>query len=378
MRAINSSIMKQMNRKLILDCIRRQPISRAELSDRTRLTRASITQIVDELMADGLVAESAVVGRKQLGRRLTQLAIVSNAKYIIGVNLSRLQYNISIINLGGETLLSETGGLTGRDVIEVVDEICARIHAALSGREIPQEKIMGVGLCAPGPLDARAGKILNPPNFAPWHGAAIADWMEKRLGMRPTLQNIANARVLDELYFGIGRENVENFMLLHVDEGVSAGFVLKNRLFTGPQGQSLEVGHVSLDRNGPLCACGNRGCLERYIAFPDVLKNTPFAAWSEVVERLDTDERAQELFNHVADLLAFQIVNIINLLNLEKTVLSGEFVCGGERLAALVNQKICGRSLRTLDDAPVVAGKRVAVSRIAAMPAYHEIFAQQS
>ena len=101
MRAINSSVMKQSNRKMVLKWIRRRPISRAELSDCTQLTRASITQIVDELMEEGLVTETESVGRNKLGRKQTQLAIVKDAMYIAGVNLRRKGYDLGVINLAG-------------------------------------------------------------------------------------------------------------------------------------------------------------------------------------------------------------------------------------------------------------------------------------
>jgi len=374
MRAINSSVMKLMNRKMILDCIRRQPISRAELSDQTHLTRASITQIVDELMADGLVAESAVVGRKQPGRRLTQLALVSDSRYILGVNLTRIHYDLGIINLGGEVIFEHRGQLAGRPVSEVVDEICRVLWSVIREKQLSEERIMGLGLCTPGPLDPRTGTILNPPNFSAWHNLPIADMMEQRLGIRPILRNISNACTLDEMYFGIGREGAENFMVLHVDEGVGAGFILRNRLFTGSHDQSLEVGHVSIDMNGPLCACGNRGCLERYISFPAVLEGTRFSCWPEVIDSLDSDPDARALMDRVADILAFQIVNIINMFDMEKTVLSGNYLYGGELLARAINRRIHGRSLRQVGSDPVVSGRALVAPRIAAMPAYHAIF----
>ena len=109
MRAINSSVMKQSNRRMVLGWIRRRPISRAELSDCTQLTRASITQIVDELMQDGLVTEAESVGNNNLGRKQTRLAIVEDALYIAGVNLRRTGYDLGVINLAGEVLWQRSG-----------------------------------------------------------------------------------------------------------------------------------------------------------------------------------------------------------------------------------------------------------------------------
>lgn len=119
MKAINASIMRAANRKLLLDAIRRHPISRAELSDVTGLTRASVTQIIDDLMADGLVKETAVVGRNRLGRRNMQLALCPEARILFGVHLSRLRCDVGAIDLSGQVLARESRPLEGLSLIHI-------------------------------------------------------------------------------------------------------------------------------------------------------------------------------------------------------------------------------------------------------------------
>lgn len=374
MRAINSSVMKESNRKMVLGWIRRRPISRAELSDCTQLTRASITQIVDELMEEGLVTETESVGRNKLGRKQTQLAIVKDAMYIAGVNLRRKGYDLGVINLAGEVLWQRSGATLGREVCTVLDEIAAQLMDAMRALEIPPERLYGVGVGAPGPLDRCGGTILNPPNFRLWHNVPIVQMLKARTGWNAFLANVSNAHALEELYFGIGREGVQNFMLLRVDEGVGAGIVLGGRLFSGPRGQCPEIGHVSIDRNGPACACGRRGCWERYISFPAVLQGTPFTSWPQVIDALDGNPDADALFARVAENLAFEIANIANVFGLDRIVLSGNFVYGGDRLAAAVNRKMQGQCLWEMGAQPVLPGRPMETARIAAMAAYHSIF----
>lgn len=374
MHAINSSVMKQSNRKMVLGWIRRRPISRAELSDCTQLTRASITQIVDELMEEGLVTETESVGRNKLGRKQTQLAIVKDAMYIAGVNLRRKGYDLGVINLAGEVLWQRSGATLGREVCTVLDEIAAQLMDAMRALEIPPERLYGVGVGAPGPLDRCGGTILNPPNFRLWHNVPIVQMLKARTGWNAFLANVSNAHALEELYFGIGREGVQNFMLLRVDEGVGAGIVLGGRLFSGPRGQCPEIGHVSIDRNGPACACGRRGCWERYISFPAVLQGTPFTSWPQVIDALDGNPDADALFARVAENLAFEIANIANVFGLDRIVLSGNFVYGGDRLAAAVNRKMQGQCLWEMGAQPVLPGRPMETARIAAMAAYHSIF----
>ena len=359
---------------MVLGWIRRRPISRAELSDCTQLTRASITQIVDELMEEGLVTETESVGRNKLGRKQTQLAIIGDAMYIAGVNLRRKGYDLGVINLAGEVLWQRSGATLGREVCTVLDEIAAQLMDAMRALEIPPERLYGVGVGAPGPLDRCGGTILNPPNFRLWHNVPIVQMLKARTGWNAFLANVSNAHALEELYFGIGREGVQNFMLLRVDEGVGAGIVLGGRLFSGPRGQCPEIGHVSIDRNGPACACGRRGCWERYISFPAVLQGTPFTGWPQVIDSLGREPEADALFARVAEDLAFEIANIANVFGLDRIVLSGNFVYGGDRLAAAVNRKMQGQCLWEMGAQPVLPGRPMETARIAAMAAYHSIF----
>jgi len=373
MRAINSSVMKTHNRRLVLDLIRHRPISRAELAEQTSLTRASITQIVDELMQEGLVAETALVGRNHLGRRMTQLALVKDARYLLGLNIGRFEYDLGIINLSGEVLYHSTGTVAERETGEVLDEVCRLIEEKIEELQLPQERISGIGICAPGPLDVKNGIILNPPNFEKWHNVPIVQEVRRRLNYSTVLENISNAHALDEMYFGIGKQGVENFLLLRVDEGVGAGVILQNRLFTSSNGQGPELGHITIFADGPKCACGNRGCLEQYIAFPAILRDTPFSTWRQLMDQHDSGP-ARTLLLQLTEMLSDLAVNIINLFDLEKIVLSGHFHYRGEILSAMLNERICGRTLHMDDGCRVVASEKIEIPRIAAMPVYHSMF----
>ena len=374
MRAINAAVMQQNNRCLVLDCIRRRPISRAELSNETRLTRASITQIVDALIADALVRESAPVDNHRPGRRQTLLALAEDARYIAGINIRRGGYDLGLINLAGQELWTGAGPLSGRAPVEVLDEIARRLTDAVAALGLEAARIYAAGVSAPGPLDPLGGALLNPPNFRPWHGVPVASMLQDRLGWRVHLANVANAHALDELYFGVGREGVRDFMLLRVDEGVGAGFVLNGRLFSGARDRCPELGHVTVNRRGPLCDCGNRGCLEKYISLPAALAGTPFSSWIDVMDELDANPEATALFDGMAEKLGFEIVNIVHVFDLEKIVLSGDLAYGGARLAEAVNRRVRGLSLRRLSGSAILPSGLPRPVRIAAMPAYHTLF----
>jgi len=366
MKAVNANAMRSINRKIILDHIRRNPISRAELAELTGLTRASVTQIIDGLMEDGFVEETDVVGRNRLGRRNTQLALRADARYFFGVNLSRLHCDVGMMDLSGNVCCRERLEIVGREPEEV---LCSIAETILGQREkfgLDENRIGGIGVCAPGPLDIKKGVILNPPNFDAWHGVAVGPELSRLSGIPVMTENVSNAHALDEKFFGVARD-ARNFVLLRVDEGVGSGTVINNRLFHGTRGFAAEYGHVSVDMNGPLCSCGNRGCLEKYISIPAILRNTPYHSWREAAG----DEA---IIGRMAEYLAFAIINIFNSLDVEKVILAGELAEDSGKLIEEVNRRVANRIIFPLDAAPVAAGGITHPVRQAAMPALYNLF----
>lgn len=374
MRAINSGVMKEINRKLVLDCIRRRPISRAELSNETQLTRASITQIVDGLMEEGLVVETTSVDRKTPGRRQTRLELVADAMCIAGIYCGRSGYHIGMINLSGRLLFSGGGEYGDKTVPEIMDEATDKLRAAMEYLS-PKPRVYGLGICLPSPVERIHAEKIRQPGVWKNRNIRFAEDMHKRTGWDTYIENDSNAYALDELYFGVGKEGTDNFMVLHVDESVGAGFIINNRLFKSARGFSPEIGHITLERNGPLCICGNRGCLELYLAIPHILKDTPFSSWREVMDNLDQDPSAAALFEAEKETLAFEIMNLANVMDLDKVVVTGELAYGGNRLAESISQFMDEHFVHRLSEESVVSGKEVNIARIACMPAYRSIFA---
>lgn len=375
MRAINSAVMKQVNRHMILDCIRRRPISRAELSDETQLTRASITQIVDNLMQEGLVMESATVDSRRPGRRQTQLTLVKDALCVAGIYCAANHYELGLMNLQGKVLWSYSKAYGDRDIPVLMDEAVQILKDAVENLNPKPSKVYGVGLCFQSPVEQRHADILRRPGITRNRFGFLADELRKRLGWDVYVGNATNAYALDELYFGIGREGIENFMVLRVDDCVGAGFVINGNLFMGARGFSPEIGHITLDREGPLCKCGNRGCLELYLATPYVLKATPFASWPEVIDSMDENPQAKAIYEAEVETLAFEIMNLANVMDLDKVVITGDLLYGGDRLTESINHFMDERFVYRMDKSSVICSKEINIARIACMPAYHTIFA---
>ena len=373
-RATNAATMRASNRKLVLNLIRLKPISRVELAEQTRLTRASITQIVDELIAEGLVEAASVEARGTLGRRRTQLALRRDARLVFGVNIRRSRCYVGAIDLYGDVRSEARIPLAGKSVDQAASDIAAAIDAQIGELAVPRERLAGLGVCAPGPVDYRRGIILNPPNFAAWHGAEICARLREATGLAAALEKDTNARALEEKYFGAAQD-ISNFMLVQIDEGVGSGVMVDDKLYRGARGLGTEIGHTSIRFDGPVCGCGGRGCLENYLRIPALLQGSRFASWHELSEAAEADDAAR-LLDRAAEYLATALVNAINLYDLEKVLLTGDVSDGPDALLRRVNERVRARALTrsAAGETPVAAAGPAAPVRTGAMAALHELF----
>lgn len=312
-RATNANGMKQRNKKLILDLIRREQISRAEIAARVGLTKAAVSIIIEEMIQEGLIAESPAE-TAGVGRRPILLTLKKNARYAVGIDLTRKAVAVGVINLAGEVLDSESYRGEQMTAAELADYVEQTVDRQLAACGIDKEQVCGFGVTTPGPVDAKGGKILNPPRFAKWHGVRIGALIDERCGLPVTVENVANGRALGEMYFGVAK-NASRFLLALVDDGVGSGLVMDGKIYDGVN----ELGHTSICFDGLPCECGNTGCLERYAAIPAVLAGSGLDSWPEAV-----DQGWMDVIDREAAYLGTALVNAVNLLDLEMIVLTGE------------------------------------------------------
>lgn len=279
------------------------------------------------------------------------------------------------MNLHGKVLWSYSNEYNDRDISGLMDEVAQLLKDAVENLSPKPSKVYGIGICLPSPVEQHHADVLRRPGIAKKRDDYLAEELNKRLGWDVYMGNSTNAFALDELYFGIGRNGIENFMVLRVDDNVGAGFVINGNLFMGARGFSPEIGHITLDREGPLCRCGNRGCLELYLATPNVLKGTPFSGWNEIIDSMDENPLARQIYEGEVETLAFEIMNLANVMDLDKVVITGDLIYGGEQLTESINRFMDERFVHRMDKSSVICGQEINIARIACMPAYHTIFA---
>lgn len=327
----NSSSLRIKNEKKIISLIHREPLSRTEIAKMTGLTKAAVTIIVEELIRRGTVTEERCGISKELsrgaGRTPILLRLCGDSIYFAGINIKRTGIGIGLCNLCGDIVFEDY-----TDICEpgkAIPAICGILRENIGKYGIPSEKICGISVVTPGPVDTENGVILNPPNFRQWHGVNICREFAAFTDIPVTLTNVSSAYAAAEKYFGAAKKR-GSFMTLLTDEGIGAGIMTGDSLFKG----SCEIGHITVKYDGEKCECGNIGCLEKYASIPNILKGTRYKSWSECIAAGDTG-----IINREADYLSSAIVTVTNIFNLDCAVLCGETAVGSADFISAVRKK---------------------------------------
>ncbi len=367
----NIVLVKQHNRTLIMNRIVQEgAISRAGLSRMTGLSKGGITQIINELLKLGLITETrSPMGNP--GRIPYLLELNSEECYTIAVDLSRHYCIVSSVDLKGNIRKKMKYDFTLADTpYSILNTICVFIQEILESMKM--KKVIGIGVVSPGPVNNERGVIQNPHNFPGWSNIPIIDIIYDKIGVHVILENVANAYGIAEKYYGEGGK-YRNFITIIVDEGIGSAIIIEHKLFRGSSGYSNEFGHISIDREGIKCTCGNIGCVEMYAALPKIIaqlensldigarssffegiRRKRHITWDDILEGLRReDELSIKLLQKEAELIGSALVSAINLLEPQAVFLSSKIAKAGdyilEPLIEYVKDKTLTRSFEIPD-----------------------------
>ena len=340
----NAEYTKEYNRKMFLRLLRVEPMFRAEIARRMGLTRAATSLIAEELLSEGLIQET-VATEKRMGRTPVPLMISPEAGYAIGVYLNRDGCTAGLVNMCGKVLEKQRIRMGDSARQEIVAALVEAIRTMVEKCGVPWEKIIGVGVSAPGPLDGESGRILNPPRFDLWHYADIGTMLQESLALPIYLEN--NASCLARYNYGKPEAGgSEDFLLLLVDSGIGSGVISHGKVLKGAGYFTSELGHSSISFRGRRCACGNIGCLEAYASVPNLLKETEFKTWKELIDQQLSSESARNVLLQEAEYLATGIVNMAHMICIDTVLLAGDIYYGAEYFAPVVEEIVNSRMLR--------------------------------
>lgn len=286
----NSSILKRNNTVNILKSIKSNPgISRPEIARQTGLTIVTVNSLVSELIDKNLVLEEGYADSCG-GRKAQTYRFNNDAFLVVGVNLRVGAGTVGVSNLAGEEIgelitfpLDDTHG-----VEETLRTISGIINSILNNR-VNRESVMAVGVSVPGMINRKTGTVKSIPNLPLWKNVTIKDYLEEALKLPVFVDEDTNSAVL---YLKLeDRINPEkDMLLLAVDEGVGSGVFLNGSVFHGVSEISAELGHITVDINGPACNCGNHGCVEVYACNKAIISK-----YADILE--DNGKKAEQVRN---------------------------------------------------------------------------------
>lgn len=354
-----------MNRLLVRDVIRRLgPIARFEIAKETGLTPSTVTVIASELLEAGIIKEVGH-GESSGGRRPILLELNPMAANVFAVRLQRGELVTAIFDLAQNILAEDEQSLDTALPDDVVKAIRVSFDSLVEKTGVDPEAILWAGVASPGLVSSHRGVVERSSNLD-WVKVPLSAMISQAIGGIPVqVENISNAAALAEKEYGLGRGR-KHLVFINLSVGIGAGIISDGEISGGVRGYAGEVGHVTLlADNGPLCACGNRGCLEAICGTRAVLtkvcQTVPGSVFAE--HGIDADRLAvkdlllpplkglpevQRVVEETGQAIGILVANLVNLLNPEMIILGGELAALGDGLLERVRGEVKHRTLKEL------------------------------
>ena len=363
---------KNLNKRLILDMIRFMPggVSRADLARQMDLTRSAITTIINDLITEGLVRETEDEGTATLpmtsGRRPIILEVNPLRSHVIGIDMGATHLGILLADFSAHVLAEVEMPFNILNSPQAcLDEIDLQVRALLKRANLDFHSISAIGMGVPGPVIFEAGMVSAPPIMPGWDDYPIREQLRQRWNIPVMVANDAEMGALGEWAYGSGRGE-RNLAYIKVGSGVGAGLLLDGRLYRGDTGCAGEIGHVTIQEDGPRCSCGNYGCLESLAGGNAVAqrgreavqagRRTQLASITPV-EAITAQHVAdaarrgdlvsQQIVTSAGTYLGIAIASLVNLFNPGMVVVGGGVAQMGDLLLDPVRKAVRERSLRS-------------------------------
>ncbi|WUH90157.1 ROK family transcriptional regulator [Streptomyces sp. NBC_00433] len=318
-------------------------LTQAEIARSTGLSAATVSNIVRELRDNGTVQ---VTPTSSGGRRARSVALSGDAGIVVGVDFGHSHLRVAVGNLAHQVLAEQSEPIdvdaSASQGFDRAEQLVARL---VESTGISKQKVLGVGLGVPGPIDVESGALGSTAILPGWSGINPRQEMSDRLGVPVQVDNDANLGALGELVWGGGR-GVKDLAYIKVASGVGAGLVIDGRIYRGPGGTAGEIGHITLDESGPVCRCGNRGCLETFTAARYVLELLRGSHGDGLtVPRMvqlarEGDPGCRRVTGDVGRHIGMGVASLCNLLNPSRIVLGGDLAEAGELVLGPIRESV--------------------------------------
>lgn len=331
---------KDSSRSALLDAIRRaKRIARIDLAQLTDISPATVTTITADMIRQGLIEEvipEELTGQSRRGRPRVNLRLRADAFLVAGLKVAETTISVVLVNFVGNVVAQHTyqRNETRPAPDALITQIKQAIDATLDGVGYAFSDLSAIGLGIAGIVDAKRGFVHWSP-FLNTRNLELAAMLKDAVHLPIFLDNDANLVAMAEQYLG-DAQNTANFIVVTIESGVGMGIVIDNKVYRGTRGCGAEFGHTKVQLDGALCRCGQRGCLEAYVADYALLREASFdtsffkegSAERSVQDLLTAartgDMTAKSIVERSSRIFAMGLSNLINLFDPELIILSGE------------------------------------------------------
>ncbi|MGR6063019.1 transcriptional repressor XylR [Bacillus velezensis] len=348
----DQAFVKKVNQKLLLnEILKNSPISRAKLSEMTGLNKSTVSSQVNTLMKENLVFEIGQ-GQSSGGRRPVMLVFNKKAGYSVGIDVGVDYVNGILTDLEGTIVLDQHHHLECNSPEITKDILIEMIHHFIANMPQSPYGLIGIGICVPGLIDKNQ-KIVFAPN-SNWRDIDLKSFIQKKFNVPVFIENEANAGAYGEKVFGAAK-NHDNMIYASIGTGIGIGVIINNDLYRGVGGFSGEMGHMTIDFNGPKCSCGNRGCWELYASEKALLKS--LQTKEKKVSTQDIIDLAH--LNDIGTLHALQnfgfylgigLTNILNTFNPQAIILRNSIIESHPIVLHSIKSEVSSRVYSQLDN----------------------------
>ncbi len=341
-------------------------LTKSDLVDHTDYSRTKIASCIDSLITKKIIktnGSSIFTG----GRRSKTFTFNGELGLVAGVDIGATSIDIVLADFSRNVIARHSETAIVRDGPQpILDKVSDSLHQMILDNHYKIEQLTGIGIGVPGPVDFSTGTLLSPPIMPGWDRFPIIPTMQKSFPLANiVVDNDVNLMALGEVTHGVAK-NINNLIFIKIGTGIGAGIISFGKIYRGSNGCAGDVGHICVDKNGPICSCGNAGCLEAVAAGPAIAergKNAALCGDSSVLKKYlennggslkaehvgdaarEGDPAAIEIIRTSGELIGDVLASLVNFFNPGMIVIGGGVSNIGNLLLSSIRQGVLNRSL---------------------------------
>ena len=351
----------------LLDLIRAGgEVTKADLVSLTEYSRTKITGCIDSLLARKYIIENEAKEYSG-GRRSRTFSINGGLALVAGVDIGATSIDFAVADLTQKILIRYSEpALVREGPLKILGRVCTLLEKMIRESGLQVDNVMGIGIGIPGPVDFSLGTVVSPPIMPGWDNYPIIQTMQQWFPhANVVVDNDVNVMALGEVNAGIGK-GINDLIFVKIGTGIGSGIICQGQIYRGASGCAGDIGHISVDKNGPFCPCGNRGCLEAMTGGPAMAERAVAAAIagkSPILMRMydangekltaedvgraarEGDNVSNEIIRESGQMIGDVLASLVNFYNPEMIVIGGGVSNLGNLLLSSIRQTVLNRSM---------------------------------